>query len=320
MFKTKKGLVKQTRQLLTKIHKKVDEKVIDELSKNLVDIRNRVCGDGVNEPTPETIVVVSNEIEQYDLFPLLMQHLPKLDFETRKVVITIYTALLKRNDNGKHPFVEYLVTRPEVIIQTVAGYKDTYVWQHCGILLRETIRYEHLTKLMLQPEIFNEFFVLIELPKFDIAMDAFSTFKELLTKHKEIIAKFLDENYDTFFESYTKLLMSTNYVTKRQSLKLLGELLLDRTNFTVMTRYISQRSNLKLMMTLLSDSSRTIQFEAFHVFKVFVANPNKPPPILEILLQNKNTLKSFLKDFHNEKEDEQFRDEKDYLLKQIDLL
>jgi calcium binding protein 39 len=320
MFKTKKGLVKQTRQLLTKVHKKTDEKVIDELSKNLIDIRNRVCGDGVNEPTPETIVVVSGEIEQFDLFPLLMQHLPKLDFETRKVVITIYTALLKRNADGKHPFVEYLVTRPEVIIQTVAGYKDSNVWQHCGILLRETIRYEHLAKLMLQPEIFNEFFVLIELPKFDIAMDAFSTFKELLTKHKEIIAKFLDENYDTFFESYTKLLMSPNYVVKRQSLKLLGELLLDRTNFTVMTRYISQRSNLKLMMTLLSDSSRTIQFEAFHVFKVFVANPNKPPPILEILLQNKNTLKGFLKDFHNEKEDEQFRDEKDYLLKQIDLL
>jgi len=130
----------------------------------------------------------------------------------------------------------------------------------------------------------------------------------------------LDENYDKFFESYTKLLHSTNYVIKRQSLKLLGELLLDRTNFKVMTRYISQRSNLKLMMNLLSDSSRTIQFEAFHVFKVFVANPNKPQPILEILVKNKSTLRSFLRDFHNDKDDEQFRDEKDYLLKQIDLL
>jgi len=249
-----------------------------------------------------------------------MQNLPKLDFETRKVVITIYTALLRRNVEGKHPFVEHLVSSPEVITQIVAGYKDNNVWQHCGILLRETIRYEALTKLMLSSEIFNEFFVLVELPKFDIAIDAFSTFKELLTKHKEIIAKFLEDNYDKFFEGYTKLLLSNNYVTKRQSLKLLGELLLDRTNFSVMTRYISQRANLKLMMNLLSDSSRTIQFEAFHVFKVFVANPNKPQTILEILVQNKNALKAFLKDFHNDKDDEQFRDEKDYLLKQIDLL
>jgi len=155
---------------------------------------------------------------------------------------------------------------------------------------------------------------------FDIAIDALSTFKELLTKHKDIIAKFLEENYERFFDEYAKLLNSTNYVTKRQTLKLLGELLLDRTNFSVMTRYISQRSNLKLMMTLLRDKSRSIQYEAFHVFKVFVANPNKPQPILDILVQNKEKLKDFLADFHNDKEDEQFRDEKDYLLKQIDLL
>ena len=50
--------------------------------------------------------------------------------------------------------------------------------------------------------------------------------------------------------------------------KLLGELLLDRHNFTVMTRYISKPENLKLMMNLLRDKSPNIQFEAFHVFKV----------------------------------------------------
>lgn len=51
-------------------------------------------------------------------------------------------------------------------------------------------------------------------------------------------------------------------------LQLLGELLLDRYNFTVMTKYISKPENLKLMMNLLRDNSRNIQFEAFHVFKV----------------------------------------------------
>lgn len=51
-------------------------------------------------------------------------------------------------------------------------------------------------------------------------------------------------------------------------LQLLGELLLDRHNFTTMTRYISNPENLKLMMTMLREKSRNIQFEAFHVFKV----------------------------------------------------
>lgn len=37
----------------------------------------------------------------------------------------------------------------------------------------------------------------------------------------------------------------------------------------VMTRYISNPDNLKLMMNMLKEKSRNIQFEAFHVFKVW---------------------------------------------------
>ena len=39
--------------------------------------------------------------------------------------------------------------------------------------------------------------------------------------------------------------------------------------FQVMTRYISNPDNLKLMMNMLKEKSRNIQFEAFHVFKVW---------------------------------------------------
>ena len=59
--------------------------------------------------------------------------------------------------------------------------------------------------------------------------------------------------------------------------QLLGELLLDRHNFTIMTRYISNPDNLKLMMNMLREKSRNIQFEAFHVFKV------RPPRVSSCL-------------------------------------
>ena len=49
---------------------------------------------------------------------------------------------------------------------------------------------------------------------------------------------------------------------------MLGELLLERSNLKVMVRYVADEENLKLMMNLLKDQSRSIQFEAFHVFKV----------------------------------------------------
>ncbi|MGH0185808.1 UNVERIFIED_CONTAM: hypothetical protein FKN15_019102 [Acipenser sinensis] len=99
---------------------------------------------------------------------------------------------------------------------------------------------------------------------------------------------------------------------------LLGELLLDRHNFTIMTKYISKPENLKLMMNLLRDKSPNIQFEAFHVFKVFVANPNKTQPIVDILLKNQTKLIEFLSNFQKDRtDDEQFNDEKTYLIKQI---
>jgi calcium binding protein 39 len=85
-----------------------------------------------------------------------------------------------------------------------------------------------------------------------------------------------------------------------------------------MTRYIANATNLKLMMDLLRDKSRNIQFEAFHVFKVFVANPNKPRPILDILQRNQDKLLVFLGDFHNDRQDdEQFNEEKAFLIREI---
>lgn len=102
-------------------------------------------------------------------------------------------------------------------------------------------------------------------------------------------------------------------MTRRLSLKLLGELLLDKENTPIMIKYISDVENLKIMMNLLKDSSQNIQYEAFHVFKVFVANPNKPQPIKELLLRNGEKLKRYLEGFHTNREDNQFTEEKQVL-------
>lgn len=175
--------------------------------------------------------------------------------------------------------------------------------------------------------LFYKFFTYVQNQQFDIAADAFTSFKDLLTSHKILIANFLEKNYEPVMEQYGALLKSDNYVTRRQSLKvcplgrpstnppwrllstsararavsvtpvidaiaflslqLLGELLLDRANFTIMSRYIGDPENLKCMMDMLRDKSKNIQFEAFHVFKVFVANPSKSPAITSILVKNK---------------------------------
>ena len=44
-------------------------------------------------------------------------------------------------------------------------------------MLRECIRYEALTKILLNSEEFYDFFKYVEVSTFDIASDAFATFK-----------------------------------------------------------------------------------------------------------------------------------------------
>ena len=41
-------------------------------------------------------------------------------------------------------------------------------------------------------------------------------------------------------------------------------------------------------------------------FQVFVANPNKPPAIANILRKNKEKLLVYLKEFHKDRDDELF--------------
>ncbi|KAF8132491.1 mo25 protein [Boletus edulis] len=291
-------------------------KASEEVARNLQAIKAILYGDG--EPVPELIAQLAQETYSTDLLLSLVQNIARFDFESRKDVVQIFNNLLRRQIGARLPTVEYICARhEEVIFAALAGYANEEIALNTGMILREMLRHEQLAKILLHSEQFYTFPHHIEATSFGVSCDAFANLKETLTRHKSMVADYLDKNYDRFFASFTTLILSNNYVTKRQSLKLLGEILLDRANFNVMTRYIAQEANLKMMMNMLRSKSKNIQFEAFHVFKVFVANPKKPPQIEVILRRNKEKLLTFLKDFHNDKEDEQFSDEKQFLIVQI---
>lgn len=297
---------------------KKSDKALEDIAKQLSAIKTVLFGSGDQPPLTENVAQIAQEMYSSELFTDLIKQLPKLDFESKKDVAQIFNSILRRQIGTRHPTVEHLNSETGILFLLVNGYDNHDVALNSGIMLRECMKYEVLARVIIMDDKFFSFFEYVEMSTFDIASDAFTTFKDLLTRHKILCAEFLEKNYDKFFGHYSKLLHSENYVTKRQSLKLLGELLLDRHNFTVMTKYISNTDNLKLMMNMLRDKSRNIQFEAFHVFKVFVANPNKTAPIHEILVKNKEKLVEFLTSFHNDRtEDEQFNDEKVYLIKQI---
>lgn len=57
------------------------------------------------------------------------------------------------------------------------SYEHQEIALNCGTMLRECARYEALAKIMLYSDDFYNFFRYVEVSTFDIASDAFSTFK-----------------------------------------------------------------------------------------------------------------------------------------------
>ena len=62
------------------------------------------------------------------------------------------------------------------------------------------------------------------------------------------------------------------------------------------------------------------RYEAFHVFKIFVANPHKEGRVRDVLLRNQAKLLEFMSTFQSERADEQFVEEKNFLVTEISKL
>lgn len=265
------------------------------------------------------------EIYESDLLEILVEEIEKFPFEARKDAVIIFNSLLRRQIPPNRQIVaENLRDNRRALLKTLLElYDKPERTLHYGLMLRECVKYEILAEIVLNLPEFERLFDYIQLPTFDVSSDAFATFKDLLTRHKNLVTVFLTSNYDLVFKRLNGLLSSENYVTRRQSLKLLGEILHDRRNYDVMLKYVSEVENLKLLMCQLRDKSEKIQFEAFQVFKIFIANPNKPKPIYDILCKNRDKILHFLENFSvqgKQMDDRNFNEDKIFLIEKLQLL
>ncbi|GAU20072.1 hypothetical protein TSUD_381640 [Trifolium subterraneum] len=268
-------------------------------------MRTMLSGDGESEPNLDQVSQLVEEICKEDVLTLIIHQLPILGWEARKDLVHCWTILLKQKVDSNHCCVEYIEQHIELLDFLVVCYDNKEIALSTGLMLRECIKFPNLAKYILESASFVLFFKYVELPNFDVASDAFSTFKDLLTKHGNVVAEFLTAHYDEFFDQYETLLTSPNYVTRRQSIKLLSDFLLESPNAQIMKRYILEVRYLKVMMTLLT---------------IFVANPNKPREVKIILGKNKGKLLELLHNLSPGKgsEDEQFEEEKEFIIGEIE--
>ena len=103
---------------------------------------------------------------------------------------------MAHRDATKATVVSHLTQHPDIIKTLLLGYDKPDLALSYGSMFRECIRSQQLASIALHlPEFFN-FFRYVQLENFEIATDAFSSFKELLTQHKLIVAEFLQVHYD----------------------------------------------------------------------------------------------------------------------------
>jgi hypothetical protein len=99
----------------------------------------------------------------------------RFEFEARKDVAQVYNFVLRQK---KVQAVEYVKQHPAILRALVDGYNDPEIALSCGSILREVIRHEELNELLLNdPNMFDLFFEYVQLSTFDVASDAFATFK-----------------------------------------------------------------------------------------------------------------------------------------------
>lgn len=305
-----------------KCEAKCDHKIA-ELSKTIRDMKCILYGNGDGDPIAEACTQLTKEFfkENTNTMRLIIICLPYLDLEAQKDVTQVIANLQRRKVDSRMVASDYLEANQDLLDILMSGYENMEIAIHYSTMLRDCICHQVAARYVLDSEHMKNFFEYIQFPDFNIASDAFRTFKELLTRHKSSVAEFFSRNYDWFFAEFnSKLLSSSNYIIRRQAIQLLGDILMERSNMTVMVWYVSSKEHLIILMNLLRGQSKAIQVEAFHVFKLFAANQNKPPEIVGILATNKNKLLRFLADFTLDKEDKQFEADKAQVITEISAL
>lgn len=294
----------------------------DECTRFLKQAKVILHGDEENDPHPDQISQFAQEVYALDCLFHLVSNLKRLDFDLRKDVLTVFLALLRRQIGNRLPTVDYLVNqKPEVLLMLLKGPEHQEVGLVCGQILRDCVKFEAVNRYILGNLGFWNYFRYVQIPVFELATDAFTTLHDLLTTHKKLVSDFLAKNYEPFTSHINELIQSDNYVTKRQSVRLLAELVLQRQNQQFLNRYFDDTNNLKLIMLLLSDKLRNLQIEGFHIFKFFVAKPKKSQRVLDILIKNKENFLEFLGSFDiSHFNDPNLVDERDYILSEIQKL
>jgi len=222
----------------------------------------------------------------------LVTCLGALDFEARKSGARLFDSMLRgAAELGIADRVAgYLRGQTLIVKALVEGCGRPEISWHCGEMLRSCARDPALVEVLLEERLP---FVLLDLAEhscFEISSESLALLKDLAMSQPAVSAPWVTAHFEDFVAVLHRLLEAQEYTTQRQVLNLCGSMLLSPEYAEVMVRYVQRDEYMQIYMRLLRDRSKAIQIGAFHVFKIFVANPSKPRGVREILARNAGRL------------------------------
>jgi hypothetical protein len=230
-------------------------------------------------------------IEQFleaDLPALLVEALPALAFEAGKDAMNVCCALLWSGlPRGlEQQVIEYFRDHRRFGEDLIKGHGEEATALHCGVVLRSCVRHQELATAFMEQNLVLDLLRLCAHPSMEVSADAVASLRAILLEHPPEAVAWIVANSHQFFKLVNGLLASGNYVVERQALSLLSKMLLDRQYQKVMFLYVGDHRHLQIVMNLLKEASSKLPLDAFNIFKLFVANPNRPHRVEQILKNN----------------------------------
>lgn len=230
----------------------------------------------------------------------LVALMPLLRFEAQKRIMDIICVLLRQDiakEMSAH-LVVYIRNRPQFFDLLLDGCAHNETDVHSGVILRSCMRNNELVQAFLKHGGgFKLLDFIIKSQEADKALDLFTTLSCALLQCREAASSWLKANAQCFF-GRLNCLLQRDFVLQRLVLSLLADVFLDKCFQVAMLGYVSKLENLKIVMELMRGGSLTVRLAAFRLFQLFVANPNKPEPVLRVLLNNRQRLVGLLGTMH----------------------
>jgi calcium binding protein 39 len=97
--------------------------------------------------------------------------------------------------------------KSQIALILIEGYENNDLVFVCGLIIRDCIRYEALTEMVLNIEHKNDckLFDYLRNSSFAISSDVLSTLQVLLTRHKTLVKNFFEKDYKIIFKKINQI-------------------------------------------------------------------------------------------------------------------